>query len=43
MKIYALMSVIDQGLEIHEHITLERGMEPTIHPIHPLHKFWLLQ
>ncbi len=29
------MSIIDQGLEIHKHITLERGMDATIHPIHP--------
>ncbi len=41
MKIYALMSIIDQGLEIHEYITLEKGMDATIHPIHHLHKSWL--
>lgn len=37
MNIYVLMNIIDQGLEIHEHITLEKGMDATIHPIHPLH------
>jgi hypothetical protein len=34
MKIYAFMNTIDQGLEIHKHITLERGMDITIHPIY---------
>ncbi len=37
MKIYALMNIINQGLEIHEHITLERRMDAIIQPTHPLH------
>ncbi len=34
MKICAFMNSIGQGLEIHKHITLERGMDIMIHQIY---------
>jgi hypothetical protein len=34
MEIYAFMSIIDQGVEIHKHIALEKGINVTIHPIY---------
>jgi len=34
MEIYAFMNIIDQGVEIHKHIALEKGMDVIIHPIY---------
>ncbi len=34
MEIYALMNIIDQGVEVNKHIALEKGMDVTIHPIY---------
>jgi len=33
-EIYAFTSTINQGLEIHKHITLEKGMDVTIHSLY---------
>jgi hypothetical protein len=33
-KIYPIMNIINQGLKIHKHIILERGLDGTIHLIY---------